>query len=160
MAQPPLQPTALNPNIYVNRSQAEQAIYLELDDDSRFPALSVLITETLDRSAAFPGNRTQPDTTVALSAIEVYPKFAQLQYIVNTGDFILGENGFTSLTTAQTAWGSFNAIQVVTTTTFDGLTATGSNVSALTGQAIPAGIIYGSFTGVAVHSGITMAYNA
>ena len=145
---------SFNPNISVNRSQFEQAIYLEIQDDSRFPAVTSLSLEYPDRSTAFPAN----SASAPLSSFSVYPKFATLNFVVNTEEFVPGQSGFVTLTTAQTAYGTFNAIQILTTTVFDGVSANNSTIGALVGNSIPAGIIYGPYTGVAVRSGIVMLY--
>ena len=169
-----------NPNylssVSFNRSQYEQGIYLELLGDTRFPPISVVqVTDNTwpDNTQAYiPSDvklGTQPlsgsfftpsNPPPALTAVTVYPKFATLNYVVNSEDFILGQGGFTSLTTAQTGYGIYGAIQIVTASVFDGLTATGSTVNALTGQSINPTILYGPFIGVAVRSGIVMALNA
>ena len=154
MAQVPLDAN-YNPSIYVNRSQAEQACYLELEGDTRFPSVSVTRYDYPDKSEAFPGNTNARPIT----SIEVFPKFSLLNYVVNASDFKPGQNGITSLTTAQTAYNSFAAIQIVSTAVFDGLTATNSTVSALTGISISApNTIYGPFVGIAVRSGVVVAY--
>ena len=175
MADPqiPLSNASYNPSFTVNRSQAEQAIYIEILGDTRFPAITTTqVTEWPDNTQAYIDSDvklgssplsgsfwTPQNPPPSLTANVVYPKFATLNYVVNSEDFILGQGGFTSLTTAQTAYGTYGAIQIVTATVFDGLTATGSTVGALTGQSINPTILYGPFTGVAVRSGIVMALN-
>jgi len=172
----PISNPSYNPSRSVNRSQYEQAIYVEINNDTRFPAIStVVVTDNAwpDNTQAYIQSDiklgTQPlsgsfftpsNPPPALTAVTVYPKFATLNYVVNSEDFILGQGGFTSLTTAQTGYGIYGAIQIVTASVFDGLTATGSTVNALTGQSINPTILYGPFTGVAVRSGIVMALNA
>jgi hypothetical protein len=176
MADPQIPINFVNPTVSVNRSQAEQAVYVQIDGDSRFPAISsvvVLDNAWPDNTQAFiPSDKklgssplsgsfwTPQNPPPSLTAVTVFPKFATLNYVVNSEDFILGQGGFTSLTTAQTAYGTFGGIQIVTATVFDGLTATGSTVGALTGVAINPTILYGPFTGVAVRTGIVMALNA
>ena len=153
--QPQLNTKAINPGPVVNRSQAEQAVYVEIIGDSRFPAITAIDYEYPDASHAFPENAKVPPVSSAV----IYPKFATLNYIINPEDFIIGQDGFVTLTTAQTAYGAFNALQIVSAAVFDGLSATSSTVNALTGVSIPAGTIYGPYTGVAVRSGIVIAYN-
>ena len=176
MADPQIPINFINPSVSVNRSQAEQAIYAQIDGDSRFPAISsvvVLDNAWPDNTQAYiPSDKklgssplsgsfwTPENPPPSLTAVTVYPKFATLNYVINSEDFIPGQGGFTSLTTAQTAYGNFGGIQIVTAATFDGLTATGSKVNALTGVAINPTLLYGPFTGVAVRSGIVMALNA
>lgn len=72
----------------------------------------------------------------------------------------LGQRGATAKTTGLLT-GNFAAIQVVTATTFDNLTALNSNFSDLLGVSLPAGtIIYGPFTAVGATSGLYVAYKA
>jgi len=176
MADPqiPISNPGYNPSFTVNRSQAEQAIYLELLGDTRFPAITTtIVTDWPDNTQAFipsdkklgssplSGQNWSPSNPPpALTANVIYPKFATLNYIVNSEDFLPGQGGFTTLTTSQTAYGTFGGIQIVSATVFNGLTATGSTVNALTGVSIQPTILYGPFTGVAVTTGIVMVLNA
>jgi len=172
--QPPLSNASYNPSFTVNRSQAEQAIYIELLGDTRFPSItSTVVTDWPDNTQAYlpsdkklgsnplSGQNWSPSNPPpALTANVIYPKFAQLQYVVNSSDFILGQGGFTSLAAGTSAYGTFSALHLLAATTFNGLTATGSTVGALTGTSLAAGIIYGPFTGVAVVAGgPAIAYN-
>jgi hypothetical protein len=173
-----------NPNylssVSFNRSQYEQGIYLELLGDTRFPPLSVVqVTDNAwpDNTQAYiPSDvklGTQPlsgsfwtpnNPPPSLTATVIYPKFATLNYIVNSEDFIIGQGGFTTITAGQSAFGTFGALQILgTNATFNGLTATGSFVGAITGVSIAStvGIIYGPFTGVACSAGgPVIVYNA
>ena len=171
MADPqiPLINTSLNPNITVNRSQAEQAIYLQLDGDSRFPAIStVRVYEYPDNTQAFiPSDKKLGSAaayTAPLTSIQVFPKFSTLNYIVNSEDFIVGQGGFTTITAGGSAYGTFGALQILgTNATFNGLSATSSSIIAITGVSIAStvGIIYGPFTGVACSAGgPVIIYNA
>lgn len=183
MADPqiPLSSGSYNPSYLVNRSQYEQAIYVEIVGDNRFPAISsVNIVDNAwpDNTQAYiPSDvklGTQPlsgsfysgpfnfaGLPPALTAVTVYPKFATLNYVVNSEDFILGQGGFTSITAQQSAYGIFGAIHLLANTTFSNLSAANSSVGALTGISLPAGIIYGPFTGLAISAGgPVLAYNA
>lgn len=158
--QVPLYNASINPSITVNRSQADQGIYVQIDGDSRFPAVSAItVVDYPDNTQAFiPSDKklgSTPSYTPPLTTVVVYPKFATLQYVINSSDFILGQGGFVSLTAGTSAYGTFAAIKLINATTFNSLTATGSNVAGLTGVSIPvtADIIYGPFTGVAVSAG-------
>ena len=174
--QTPISNNSYNPSRVVNRSQYEQAIYIELNNDTRFPAISTTVVTPVwpDNTQAYiPSDKklgTQPlsgsfwtpnNPPPSLTAVTVYPKFATLNYVINSGDFILGQGGFTTITAGQSAYGTFGAIHLLTATTFNGLTATGSTVGALTGVSLPVGIIYGPFTGVACSvGGPVIVYNA
>lgn len=182
MADPqiPISNPSYNPSRVVNRSQYEQAIYVEINNDSRFPAVSsVVVTDnawpdntqayipsdiklgTLPLSGSF---WTPTNPPPSLTAVTVYPKFATLNYVINSEDFIVGQGGFTTITAGQSAFGTFGALQILgTSATFNGLTATGSFVGAITGVSIASsvGIIYGPFTGVACSAGgPVIVYNA
>jgi hypothetical protein len=128
MAQPPI-PSYLDTNITVNRSQAEQAIYLELEGDSRFPSVSVTRYQYPDRSEAFPENATAP----AVSSVEVYPKFATLNYIVNPEDItygLLAQDGFVVAdNTSGQVTGAFSTLQVISACKFSVLSATNSTTN-------------------------------
>jgi hypothetical protein len=173
----PLSNASYNPSYSVNRSQFEQGIYVEIVNDTRFPPISsVVVTDnawpdntqayipsdvklgTQPLSGSFFGPNNPPPS---LTAVTAFPKFATLNYVVNSTDFILGQGGFTSLTSPQTAYGTFGALHLLNSTTFSNLSAANSNVNALTGVSLPAGIIYGPFTGLAISAGgPVLAYNA
>jgi len=177
--QTPISNASYNPSRVVNRSQYEQAIYVEINNDTRFPAISTTVVTPVwpDNTQAYiPSDKklgTQPlsgsfwtpnNPPPSLTAVTVYPKFATLNYVVNSGDFILGQGGFTTITAGQSAYGTFGALQILgTNATFNSLTATGSFVGAITGVSIAStvGIIYGPFTGVACSAGgPVIVYNA
>ena len=180
MADPqiPLSNASYNPSFTVNRSQAEQAIYIEILGDTRFPAITTTqVTEWPDNTQAYIDSDvklgssplsgsfwTPQNPPPSLTANVVYPKFATLNYVVNSEDFILGQGGFTTITAGGSAYGTFGALQILgTNATFNGLTATGSFVGAITGVSIAStvGIIYGPFTGVACSAGgPVIVYNA
>lgn len=182
MAEPqiPLAYTSYNPSYVVNRSQYEQAIYVEIVGDTRFPA----ITSTIVTDNAWPDNTqayipsdvklgTQPlansfwtpsNPPPALTANTVYPKFATLNYVVNAEDFITAQNGLSAVATGNSAYGVFQGIQaIVSGTTITAVTAINSNLTSLLSISLPVGqIIYGPFTGVTVggSGGVLLVLNA
>jgi len=177
--QNPISNASYNPSRVVNRSQYEQAIYVEINNDTRFPAISATSVTPVwpDNTQAYiPSDvklGTQPlsgsfwtpnNPPPALTAVTVYPKFATLNYVINSGDFIVGQDGFRTITAGQSAFGTFSALQILgTNATFNGLTATNSFTNAMTGVSIAStvGIIYGPFTGVACSAGgPVIVYNA
>lgn len=158
MSQPPLDP-AYNPSIVVNRSQAEQAIYMELEGDSRFPSVSVTRYSYPDRTEAFPNNAdAQP-----VSSVEVFPKFATLNYIVNPEDMtysLLAQDGFIVADNASGQIdGTFSTIQVISACKFQGLTATNSTTSKITAYELPQNFsITGPITNFTLAYGAVIAY--
>jgi hypothetical protein len=182
MADPqiPISNTSYNPSYAVNRSQYEQAIYVEILGDNRFPPISsVVVTDNAwpDNTQAYipsdkklgsqplSGSFWTPDNPPpSLTSVNIYPKFATLNYVVNSEDFIVGQGGFTTITAGGSAYGTFGALQILgSNATFNSLTATGSFVGAITGVSIAStvGIIYGPFTGVAcIAGGPVIIYNA
>jgi hypothetical protein len=71
-----------NPSITTNYTQLEDGKFIEIDGDSRFPAISVVRVHYPDTTQAFPQNTI----TQATTSIEVFPKVAVLTYNVNQGD--------------------------------------------------------------------------
>ncbi len=72
----------------------------------------------------------------------------------------LGQRGATAKTTGLLT-GNFAAIQAISATTFDNLTALNSDFSALLGVSLAAGtVLYGPFTAVGATSGLYVAYKA
>jgi hypothetical protein len=158
MAQPPL-PSTSDPKITVNRSQADQAIYLELDGDSRFPSVSVTRWQYPDTTSAFPGN----SGAKPLSSIEVFPKFSLLNYIVNPEDItwaLLGQDGIiVADSTYGQVNGTFSSIQVISACRFTGLTATNSTTSKLSAFDLPANFTFnGPITNFTLQYGAVIAY--
>jgi hypothetical protein len=158
MSQPPID-SKDNPSIYVNRSQAEQAIYIELDGDSRFPSVSVTRYDYPDRTQAFPNNvNAQP-----LTSVEIYPKFATLNYVVNPEDMaysLLAQDGFiVADNTSGQVNGTFSTIQVLSTCRFQGLTATNSTTNKLSAYELPQNFtITGPITNFTLTYGAVIAY--
>lgn len=158
MSQVPLDPN-YNPAFYVNRSQAEQSIYLELEGDSRFPSVSVIKQEFYDKTAAFPANSATPP----LTSVEIYPKFATLNYIVNAEDMsyaLLAQDGFiVADNTSGQVNGTFSTIQVISACKFQGLTATSSTTSKITAYELPQNFsITGPITNFTLLYGAVIAY--
>jgi len=158
MAQPPI-PNYLNTSYTVNRSQADQAIYLELQGDSRFPSVSVTRFDYPDSTQAFPGNANVPP----LTSTEVFPKFAVLNYIVNPEDIVwslLAQDGFVFADPSSgQVNGTFSTIQVVSACRFQGLTATTSTVGNLTAFDLPQNFSFnGPITNFKLAYGAIIAY--
>ena len=65
-----------------NAQTVEYGKFVEIQNDSRFPAVSVTRVQYRDTSDAFPENRGLPP----LTSIDVYPKFAVLSHISNPED--------------------------------------------------------------------------
>jgi len=70
-------------NVVKNAQTVEYGKFVEIQNDSRFPAISVIRTGYYDDSSAFPGNTGNP----TYSAVDIYPKYAVLAYVANTDDF-------------------------------------------------------------------------
>jgi hypothetical protein len=166
MAQPPLPPTS-NPSFTVNRSQAEQAIYMELEGDSRFPAITAVRVEYPDNTQAYiPSDKklgTLPNPVQPLSSVEVFPKFATLNYIVNPEDVtyaLLAQDGFVVAdNTSGQVNGSFSTVQVVSACKFQGLTATNSITNKLTAYELPQNFtLTGPITNFTLSYGAVIAY--
>jgi hypothetical protein len=64
-----------------NAQTVEYGKFVELKDDSRFPAISVTRVQYPDQSSAFPNNQGAPP----LTSVEVYPKFAVITHDVGSG---------------------------------------------------------------------------
>jgi hypothetical protein len=71
-----------SPNIIRNSKTVEYSKFIEIQDDSRFPAISVTRIGYYDDSAAFPANTGNP----TYSAVDIYPKYAVLSHITNPED--------------------------------------------------------------------------
>jgi len=180
MAEPQIPlPYAYNPSYVVNRSQYEQAIYVEILNDNRFPAISsVVVTDNAwpDNTQAYiPSDvklGTQPlsgsfwtpnNPPPSLTSVNVYPKFATLNYVVNSEDFIPAQNGLSAVAASSSAFGTFMGIQaIVSGTQLTAVTATNSNLTSLLNVTLPVGqIIYGPFTGVTINgTGPLLVLNA
>ena len=72
---------SLEVKVIKNPTTVEYGKFVEIKDDSRFPAVSVTRYEYKDQSNAFPNNQGVPPAT----SVEVYPKYAVLTYDIATG---------------------------------------------------------------------------
>ena len=87
-----------NSNVIKNTSQVENSKFVEIKNDSRFPAISVTRVNYADASQAFNNNTN----TILLSTIDVYPKYGVITYIANTDDFAVSLSaGQVNLDTTQ-----------------------------------------------------------
>jgi len=68
-----------------NPELVEYGKFVELKDDSRFPAISVIRVSNRDQSNAFPNNIGLPP----LTSVEVYPKYGVITYLANTTDIVV-----------------------------------------------------------------------
>lgn len=65
-----------------NAQTVEYGKFVEIQNDSRFPAISVTRVEYKDQSNAFPENVGLPP----LTSVEIYPKYGIITYQANTSD--------------------------------------------------------------------------
>ena len=122
---------------------AEVHKYAPIINDTSFPAVSV--TRTVVRDAA-----------PSLSSIDVYPKFAQLVYVVNSGQIGAGQNGAVFINTTGTNVGPYSLIKTVSATTFTGISG---NVTGLAGITVPANFeIQGNITAFSISTGSVLAW--
>ena len=113
-------PTNYNVNVVANEQIAEYGKFVRLDNQTRFPAVSVIRLSYPDKSEAFPGNINAP----ALTSIDVYPKFGVISYIANTDDFAVSLSaGQINLDTTQIE-AHLSNIDIETTIMANALTAT------------------------------------
>jgi hypothetical protein len=75
--------SSYNVNVISNYDTAEYGKFIQLIDNTSFPPVSVTRIHYPDTTQAFPTN----SITRATTAIDVYPKFATLNYVVNAADF-------------------------------------------------------------------------
>lgn len=73
---------AIESQVVRNAQTVEYGKFVEIKDDSRFPAVSVTRYQYPDDTNAFPNNQNVPPSTT----VEVYPKFAVLTYLTNASD--------------------------------------------------------------------------
>lgn len=141
-----------NSYITANPATAESGKFTQIDNDTRFPAISVLSVKYFDSSAAFPGNSARP----SLSSTAVYPKFAVLTYNTNA----IGTDGYDYLASSVTLSGNnWGALQAITSTVIAGITAAYCTTDNLAGVTIPAGTtIYPFFQAIKLTSGSAIAY--
>ena len=65
-----------NSNVVRNPQLVEYGKFVELQNDSRFPPISVIRQQYPDTSSAY----NIPLSTAPLSSVEIYPKYAVLTY--------------------------------------------------------------------------------
>jgi hypothetical protein len=120
-----------NSNVIKNTSQVENSKFVEIKNNSRFPAISVTRVNYADASQAFNNNTN----TILLSTIDVYPKYGVITYIANTDDFAVSLSaGQVNLDTTQmeihlsnidqTTSGHTDILQAIEQSTFDTASAT------------------------------------
>ncbi|NDA63500.1 MAG: hypothetical protein EBX50_15890 [Chitinophagia bacterium] len=68
-----------------NPTLAEYGKFVRLDNDSRFPAISVTRVSPYDDSNAFPENTNK----APLTSVEVYPKYGVITYLANASDIVV-----------------------------------------------------------------------
>lgn len=73
---------AVESNVVKNAQTVEYGKFVELVNDSRFPAVSVTRVQYRDTSNAFPNNQNLPP----LTSVDIYPKFGVLTYLTNPED--------------------------------------------------------------------------
>lgn len=71
---------SLESRVIKNAQTVEYGKFVEIKNDSRFPAISVTRVEYRDTSNAFPNNQGVPP----LTSVEIYPKYAVLTYDTST----------------------------------------------------------------------------
>ena len=69
-------------NVVANYETAEYGKFIQLTDNTNFPAISVQRFTYPDGTQAFPGNTGHP----AITSTDVYPKYAILSHITNPAD--------------------------------------------------------------------------
>lgn len=112
-----------NTNVIANAQTAEYGKFIKLDDQTRFPAVSVTRYQYFDGTAAFPGNSSLP----TLSTVDIYPKFGVISYIANTDEFAVSLSAEqVNLDTTQIEYHLSN-IDAETTIMANALTATELN---------------------------------
>jgi hypothetical protein len=68
-----------------NPELVEYGKFVEIKDDSRFPAISVTRVSYRDQSNAFPNNIGLPP----LTSVEIYPKYGVITYLANATDIVV-----------------------------------------------------------------------
>jgi len=75
--------SSYNVNVVSNYQTAEYGKFIQLTDNTTFPAVSVTRVEHPDTTQAFP----QSLQSQSLTTVDIYPKYATLNYVVNAADF-------------------------------------------------------------------------
>jgi hypothetical protein len=103
-------------------------------------------------------NAAWSNSWISISNDQNRPLFAQATYPVNN----LGSNGITVITGTNAVYGNFSSIQIIASTQFTALTASGTN-SSITNIEVPtfpaAFVLNGNYTGIKLASGSAIAYN-
>ena len=172
-----------NSNFIQNVATLEYGKFLEILNDTRFPAASVL-------RVSYP----QSDTLPPISSTDVYPKYAVLTYdatsnetnfvlsalsaaALNTNSLlgatntalaavsgylgsILGQKGFTFIDpTSNTVTGAYTSIQVLSACKISSLSATNSSTGNLSSYELAAGfVLNGPITSIKLSYGAVIAY--
>jgi hypothetical protein len=68
-----------------NPALAESGKFVRLENDSRFPAISVTRVSPYDDSNAFPQNTNR----APLTSVEIYPKYGVITYLANASDIVV-----------------------------------------------------------------------
>lgn len=126
-----------NSNFIQNIATLESGKFLEIVNDTRFPAVSVT-------RVSYPQSNTLPPIT----SVDVYPKYALITYDAgsDTTNSLLssvnGQQGFVFVDPASNVvTGLFTSVKVVSACKFNSLSATNSTVGALVNYELPAGFV-------------------
>lgn len=118
---------SIESKVVKNAQTVEYGKFVELQNDSRFPPISVVRLSPWDQSSAFPENAGKPP----LTAVEIYPKYAVLTHLTNPEDIkvsLSAENINVNLADVENLVGETNTLLLRTNTL---LTANSSNTSYL-----------------------------
>lgn len=105
-----------------NAQTVEYGKFVELQNDSRFPPISVVRLSPWDQSNAFPENAGKPP----LTAVEIYPKYAVLTHLTNPEDIkvsLSAENINVNLADVENLVGETNTLLLRTNTLLNSSTA-------------------------------------
>ena len=142
---------AINTNVNRNYQTAEDGKFVEVNNNTAFPPVSVIRLQYPDKSAAFTGNSAAP----AVSSVDVYPKYAVLTYDISSP----GQSGFAFLSSGMTSFDSYGSIQTLSATRISGLTATNSSIGGFTSFELPANFTFsGPILGITIQYGAVLAY--
>lgn len=172
-----------NSNFIQNIATLECGKFLEILNDTRFPAASVV-------RVSYP----QSDTLPPVTSVEVYPKYAVLTYdassdvsnsllssistlatnannllsstntLINSTNnllsSVLGQKGFTFVDpSSNLVSGTFTSVQVVSACKFSSIAATNSTVGNLSSYELAAGfVLNGPITSIRLSYGAVVAY--
>jgi hypothetical protein len=140
-------------SIVSNPQIVEYGKFVRIDDDTRFPAVSVTNFKYPDTTAAYPGNSATP----VVQSIDIYPKYAVLNYVINTQ----GSGGYDYATAGSglSAAGGYSGLLTLSATTIAGITAKYSPIDNLAGVTLPAGITFNApIIAIRISSGSAILY--